>query len=83
MLDAVVRHSLAILDGERGFLVLQRAEGLDYKVIRNWRRDEYRRVLTQAVLWTLKLEPPVDGVDVAIDASMFALPPRASQPAKP
>lgn len=40
MLDAVVNHSLAILEGERGFLVLRRGEGLDYKVVRNWRRDE-------------------------------------------
>ncbi len=40
MLDAVVRHSLASLKGERGFLVLQRGEGFDFKVIRNWSRDE-------------------------------------------
>lgn len=40
MLDAVVRHSLAILRGERGFLVLRRGEGFDFKVVRNWSRDE-------------------------------------------
>lgn len=40
MLDAVVHHSLSILRGERGFLVLRRGEGLDYKVLRGWRRDE-------------------------------------------
>jgi transcriptional regulator with GAF, ATPase, and Fis domain len=40
MLDSVVNHSLTALRGERGFLVLQRGEGLDFKVIRNWRRDE-------------------------------------------
>ena len=40
MLDAVVRHSLESLQGERGFLVLQRGEGLDFKVVRNWSRDE-------------------------------------------
>ncbi|MEM9593794.1 MAG: sigma-54-dependent Fis family transcriptional regulator [Acidobacteriota bacterium] len=40
MLDAVVHHALKTLRGERGFLVLQKGEGLDYKVIRNWRRDE-------------------------------------------
>ncbi len=40
LLDAIVRHSLDALCGERGFLVLLRGEGLDFKVIRNWRRDE-------------------------------------------
>ncbi|MCH9649202.1 MAG: sigma-54-dependent Fis family transcriptional regulator [Deltaproteobacteria bacterium] len=40
MLDAVVRYSLSILRGERGFLVMKRGEGLDFKVIRNWSRDE-------------------------------------------
>jgi transcriptional regulator with GAF, ATPase, and Fis domain len=40
LLDAIVRHSLDALRGERGFLVLSRGEGLDFKVIRNWRRDE-------------------------------------------
>lgn len=40
LLDAIVRHSLDALRGERGFLVLLRGEGLDFKVIRNWRRDE-------------------------------------------
>ena len=40
MLDAVVHHSLESLRGERGFLVLQRDEGLSFKVVRNWSRDE-------------------------------------------
>lgn len=40
MVDAVVRHSLESLRGERGFLVLQRGDELDFKVVRNWRRDE-------------------------------------------
>ncbi|MEM6794647.1 MAG: sigma-54-dependent Fis family transcriptional regulator [Acidobacteriota bacterium] len=40
MLDAVVQHSLTIVSAERGFLVLTRGEGLDFKVVRNWRRDE-------------------------------------------
>ncbi|MEM8995230.1 MAG: sigma-54-dependent Fis family transcriptional regulator [Acidobacteriota bacterium] len=40
MLDVVVRHALTIVRGQRGFLVLTRGEGLDFKVIRNWRRDE-------------------------------------------
>lgn len=40
MLDAVVQHSLESLRGERGFLVLQRGDGLNFKVVRNWSRDE-------------------------------------------
>ena len=40
MLDVVVQHSLESLRGERGFLVLQRGEGLSFKVVRNWSRDE-------------------------------------------
>lgn len=40
MLDTVVHHTLSILQGERGFLVLKKGKGLDFKVVRNWRRDE-------------------------------------------
>ena len=40
MLDAVVQHSLESLAGERGFLVLKKGDGLDFKVVRNWSRDE-------------------------------------------
>ncbi len=40
MLDTVVQHTLSILQGERGFLVLKKGMGLDFKVVRNWRRDE-------------------------------------------
>ncbi len=40
MLDTVVRHSLEVLRAERGFLVMQKGQGLDFKVVRNWSRDE-------------------------------------------
>ncbi|MEM8931121.1 MAG: sigma-54-dependent Fis family transcriptional regulator [Acidobacteriota bacterium] len=41
MLDVVARDALAILRGERGFLVLRRGQGdLDFKVVRNWSREE-------------------------------------------
>ncbi len=40
LLDSVVHHSLRILDAERGFLVLTRGGGLDFKVVRNWSQDE-------------------------------------------
>ena len=40
MVDTVVRHSLETLRGERGFLVLQRGDELDFKVVRNWSRHE-------------------------------------------
>lgn len=32
----------------------------------NWRLPEYRRLVTQGVLWTLRLPIPKDGVDVSI-----------------
>ena len=41
MLDAVVAHALESLRAERGFLVLLRDDQrIDFKVVRNWRRDE-------------------------------------------
>ncbi|MCP3964602.1 MAG: sigma-54-dependent Fis family transcriptional regulator [bacterium] len=40
MVDTVVKHSLETLRGERGFLVLQRGDELDFKVVRNWSRRE-------------------------------------------
>ena len=39
LLDTVVQESLKILRAERGFVVLQRSEGLDFKVVRNWSRE--------------------------------------------
>jgi Nif-specific regulatory protein len=40
MLDTVVRHSLSSLGADRGFLVLQHQERWDFKVVRNWSRDD-------------------------------------------
>jgi len=40
LLDTVVKESLKLLRAERGFVVLQRSEGLDFKVVRNWSREE-------------------------------------------
>ncbi|NJL29292.1 MAG: hypothetical protein HC897_16110, partial [Thermoanaerobaculia bacterium] len=40
MLDAVVGRALETLRADRGFLVLERGEGLDFKVVRNWSRAE-------------------------------------------
>lgn len=39
LLDAIVQRALEILHGERGFLVLTKGEGFDFKVVRNWKRD--------------------------------------------
>ena len=46
MLDVVVRHSLTLLRADRGFLVLLRGEAreLDFKVLRNWSREELEGV---------------------------------------
>ncbi len=41
---------------------------------RNWRRQEYRRMMTQAVLWSLKLDAPAAGVDINIDEKSYAYP---------
>jgi len=41
---------------------------------RNWSRVEYRRLMSQAVLWTLKLAVPKDGLPVEIAADDLALP---------
>ena len=40
MLDALVRHALSSLGADRGFLVLQDRDRWDFKVIRNWSRDD-------------------------------------------
>jgi Nif-specific regulatory protein/two-component system response regulator HydG len=40
LLDAVVRHALSGCGAAMGFLVLQRGAGLDFKVVRNWSREQ-------------------------------------------
>src|SRR5262245_34884035 len=40
MLDTLVQRSLAILAAERGFLVLAHGEALEFRVVRNWSREE-------------------------------------------
>jgi Nif-specific regulatory protein len=40
MLDTIVRHSLQLLGADRGFLVLMQGGTLDFKVCRNWSREE-------------------------------------------
>jgi Nif-specific regulatory protein/two-component system response regulator HydG len=44
ILDTVVRRSLEILHGERGFLVLQRGQDQSLKVVRGWSREELEGV---------------------------------------
>ncbi|MBP86549.1 MAG: hypothetical protein CMJ64_07530 [Planctomycetaceae bacterium] len=39
----------------------------------NWKREEYRRVMSQAVLWTLAIPVPKHGLDVKIDAAVIEL----------
>lgn len=45
---------------------------------RNWELPQYRRLMAQGVLWTLKLDIPAEGIDVAIDPSALKL---SSKPA--
>jgi type 1 glutamine amidotransferase len=39
----------------------------------NWKREEYRRLLTQAVLWTIHQPIPKDGVQVDLPESAYLL----------
>lgn len=39
----------------------------------NWRHTEYRRVMSQAVLWSVKLEIPTGGLTVDIDEALLTL----------
>lgn len=39
----------------------------------NWRRPEYRRLVTQAVLWSVGVEIPQDGADVDVPEDVFTL----------
>jgi type 1 glutamine amidotransferase len=40
----------------------------------NWKREDYRRLVTQAVLWTLKLPIPERGAAVEVPAEVLELP---------
>lgn len=42
----------------------------------NWKLPEYRRLLTQAVLWTTKLPVPSKGVGIELADAELRLPPR-------
>jgi transcriptional regulator with GAF, ATPase, and Fis domain len=53
LLDAVMRRALASVGAERGFLVLLRGEELDFKIVRNWRREklvEGRETLSRSIV---------------------------------
>ena len=45
--------------------------GLHFHV--NWRHEQYRRLVAQAVLWTLKLPVPNDGLKVNLDPKVLEL----------
>jgi len=42
----------------------------------NWRRQDYRRLVSQGVLWTLGLDVPKEGRDVKLDEQVYELPKR-------
>ncbi|HVA46083.1 MAG TPA: ThuA domain-containing protein [Pirellulales bacterium] len=42
----------------------------------NWRREAYRRLVSQAVLWTLKLPMPQAGLPVDVPQAIFELAPQ-------
>lgn len=75
LLDAIVRHSLDALRGERGFLVLLRGEGLDFKVIRNWRRDELEgrgEPVSRSIVKQVLEQPKPMLIEDALSDSRFA-----------
>jgi type 1 glutamine amidotransferase len=39
----------------------------------NWKREDYRRLVTQGVLWTAKVPVPAEGLDVIVPESVFKL----------
>jgi type 1 glutamine amidotransferase len=45
--------------------------GLHFHV--NWRHEQYQRLITQAVLWTLKRPIPKDGLKVQLDSKVLEL----------
>ncbi|MBU6401548.1 MAG: ThuA domain-containing protein, partial [Verrucomicrobia bacterium] len=47
---------------------------------RNWRRAEYRRLVVQGILWSLKFPVPQGGVDVNLDPRFLELKPPARSP---
>ncbi len=62
-------------DGGRSFGF----SGLHFHV--NWNRPEYRRLVTQGLLWTLRQPIPAGGVKVPLSAADLKLPPaRPKQP---
>jgi hypothetical protein len=40
----------------------------------NWQRAEYQRLVTQAILWALRLPIPEEGVKPQLDPTVFKLP---------
>ena len=41
---------------------------------KHWQRSEYRRLMAQAVLWSLKMPIPKEGLAVDVDADVLKLP---------
>ena len=65
--DEMVGWALERGDGGRGFGFT----GLHFHD--NWQRPEYRRLMTQGVLWTMKLPIPKDGVNVEMPEELLKL----------
>ena len=65
--DEMAAWSWERADGGRSFGFV----GLHFHA--NWQLPEYRRFVVQAVLWSLKLPIPADGVNVGIDSKKLEL----------
>lgn len=68
--DQTVAWACERSDGGRSFGF----SGLHYH--ENWKLPEYRRLILQGVLWTLKQEIPKSGVPVDVEPEALALPSR-------
>jgi transcriptional regulator with GAF, ATPase, and Fis domain len=66
ILDTIVMRSLALLGGDRGFLVFQREGALNFKVIRNWNTEEIQSG-KEAVSQTILTEILAGGVPLLIE----------------
>jgi hypothetical protein len=68
--DEIVGWALQRADGGRSFGYV------GFHFHKNWERLDYRRLVTQAILWAFDLPIPEKGVEAAVDPKVYELPPR-------
>jgi hypothetical protein len=68
--EEVVSWALERTDGGRSFGYV------GFHFHKNWERLEYRRLVTQAILWSFDLPIPEKGAAAEVDPKVYELPPR-------